>query len=36
MKSAENLMLQEFGVVLGKSPEEVRSFIAQRVEGVQA
>lgn len=36
MKSAENLMLQEFGVVLGKTPEEVRSFIAQRVEGVQA
>ena len=31
MKSAENLMLQEFGVVLGLEPEQVRGFIADRV-----
>ncbi|MEE5993386.1 MAG: CarD family transcriptional regulator [Oscillospiraceae bacterium] len=31
MKNAENLMLQEFGVVLGLEPENVRKFIDERV-----
>lgn len=31
MKNAENLMLQEFGIVLGLEPEQVRGFIEQRV-----
>lgn len=31
MKNAEALMLQEFGVVLGLEPEQVREFIEQRV-----
>ena len=31
MKNAETLMLQEFGVVLGLEPEQVRDFIDQRV-----
>ena len=31
MKNAENLMLQEFGVVLEMSPEEVRKLIDVRV-----
>lgn len=32
MKNAENLMLQEFGVVLGMEPEAVRDYIAQRMD----
>lgn len=32
MKNAENLMLQEFGTVLGMSPDEVRKFIDERVQ----
>jgi len=31
MKNAENLMLQEFGVVLGIAPEEVKVFIDRHV-----
>jgi len=31
MKNAETLMLQEFGTVLGLSPEEVRKFIDERI-----
>ena len=31
MKNAENLMLQEFSVVLGIEPDQVRDFIAARV-----
>ena len=31
MKNAENLMLQEFGVVLELEPEQVRDFIDERV-----
>lgn len=31
MKNAESLMLQEFGVVLGMEPDEVRAFIAERI-----
>ncbi|MBR7039244.1 MAG: CarD family transcriptional regulator [Oscillospiraceae bacterium] len=33
MKNAENLMLEEFGMVLGMEPDAVRSFIAERVGG---
>ncbi len=33
MKNAETLMLQEFGFVLGKNQDELRAFIASRVEG---
>lgn len=36
MRSAENLMLQEFGIVLDKTPDEVRDYIAERVEGQTA
>ena len=32
MKNAEQLMLQEFGFVLGIAPEEVRTFIDERVK----
>ena len=32
MKNAEQLMLQEFGFVLGITPEEVRTFIDARVK----
>lgn len=31
IKNAESVMLQEFGVVLGKTPEEVRAYIDERV-----
>lgn len=31
MKNAESLMLQEFGIVLGMEPDQVRDFIAERV-----
>ncbi len=33
MKNAENLMLQEFGTVLEMSPDDVRKFIDQRING---
>ncbi|MDE5564236.1 MAG: CarD family transcriptional regulator [Oscillospiraceae bacterium] len=33
MKNAETLLLQEFGVVLGLEPEEVREYIDRRVKG---
>ena len=33
MKNAESLMLQEFGVVLGMEPQEVRAFIENRIHG---
>ena len=33
MKNAENLMLEEFGMVLGMEPDAVRNFIAERVGG---
>ncbi|MBQ8927705.1 MAG: CarD family transcriptional regulator [Oscillospiraceae bacterium] len=32
MKNAEQLMLQEFGIVLGMPAEEVRTFIDERVQ----
>lgn len=32
MKNAENLMLQEIGIVLGLEPEDVRKFIDERVQ----
>ncbi|MBR3629939.1 MAG: CarD family transcriptional regulator [Oscillospiraceae bacterium] len=35
MRNAESLMFQEFGVVLGMKPEEVRDFIARRVNAMQ-
>ena len=33
MKNAETLLLQEFGVVLGLEPEEVREYIDRRIKG---
>lgn len=35
MKNAENLMLQEFGVVLGMEPDAVRGFISGRVQAAK-
>lgn len=34
MKNAETLLMQEFGVVLGLEPDEVRQYIDERVKGV--
>ena len=36
LKSAENMMYQEFGIVLGIKPDDVRDFIVNRIDAISA